>query len=196
MSDGAWAGKPKETALALLDPYTYIGEGRPPDDHGLMAPALDRLLRAAKLANIPIMWVLSESSGHWFELANWGERRVRAATLPSKATIVGGLTPGPGELVFDKHSYNAFAHSAFDLFLRCQGIRTVVLTGGSVMGPIVCQAKECTVRGYHVVAVSDGVFPFSGPSHDAGLAYIQENFGGVLTADEVIRSWGVPSIAT
>lgn len=189
--------KPKHAALAILDPFP---SGVAPasgtvDDHALIVPALNRLISAVRAAQVPIIWVLNESSP-WFELENWRERRARTGTPATDHHILDGLEPEGTDFTLTKHFYSAFAYSPFDLILRCRGIRTVMLAGGSVLGAVESAAKECFVRGYYVVIARDCVYPVAGTIHETGLDYMALRLGEVATADEIMRCWGVSSAAS
>lgn len=183
--------EPRHTALAIFDPFPAgaAQTAGTPDDHAHIVPALNRLISGARTAQVPVIWVLNDS-GPWFELENWQERRARTGTLAVNHPILDGLEPQDTDVVLTKHYYSAFAYSPLDLILRCRGIKTVIVTGGSVLGAVESAAKESFVRGYYVVIASDCVYPIEGPLHETGLTYMALRLGDVATADEIVQCWG------
>lgn len=188
--------EPRHTALIILDAFPASGVSATPDDHHLIVPALNRLIAASRAARVPIIWVFNESGPPWFELENWQERRAHTGIATSSHVLLDGLKPESADFTLTKHFYSAFAYSPFDLILRCRNIRTVMLTGGSVLGAVQSAAKECFVRGYYVVVARDCVYPMAGPDHETGLDYMALRLGEVATADDIARCWGVPSTSS
>ena len=51
-------------------------------------------------------------------------------------------------------------------------------------------AKECYVRGYYLVLVSDCVVPDSGPDHEIVMKHGSAKLGAIVaTAEEIARQW-------
>jgi nicotinamidase-related amidase len=74
--------------------------------------------------------------------------------------------------------------------LRCKGIKSVLLTGGAVMGAVEAAAKECFVRGYYLVIVSDCVVPSSGRDFDIVTQQAADRLGAIVApAQEIIETW-------
>lgn len=187
--------EPRHTALVILDPFTAGGASDTPDDHQLIVPTLNRLISASRAAQMPIVWVFNENRPPWFEFESWRAIPIRVRASRTEFRLLDGLEPKDADFILTKHSYSAFAYSPFDLILRCRNIRTVLLTGGGVLGAVETAAKECFVRGYYVVVARDCVYPASGRHHEIGLRYMALRLGDVATSDEITRCWDVPSAA-
>lgn len=187
--------KPAHAALAIVDPFAYGPSGS--SEYERIVPPLNRLISAARAAQVPVIWVLNQS-GPPFELENWGERRAARGEPPvaTEPDLLAGLEPNEADYILVKHFYDPFAYSPFDLVLRCRGIRTVMLTGGSVLGGVESAAKASFVRGYYVVIARDCVYPVAGPVHETGLTYMAWRLGDVATSDEIIGCWTGPSAAS
>ena len=197
---------PQTTALLVLDmlkanpdapPSMEIPRIRGPLRH------LIQLIASGRRVSLPIIYVRN-SHGDWTVLPNlryaWMSQPNYNAGHYAEGTRAvefhDGLAPKEGEAILIKHSYSAFAHGPLDLMLRCKGIRTVLLTGGAVMGAVEAAAKECFVRGYYLVIVSDCVVPDSGPDFDIVTGQAADRLGAIVApSEEIIRIWdGLPAV--
>ncbi|MBI2988963.1 MAG: cysteine hydrolase [Deltaproteobacteria bacterium] len=191
---------PQTTALIILDmlkanpdapPSMEIPRIRGPLQH------LIQLIASGRRVLLPIIYVRNSHSD-WTVLANlryaWSSQPNYSPHHYAEGTRAvefhDGLEPKEGEAILIKHSYSAFAHGPLDLMLRCRGIKSVLLTGGAVMGAVEAAAKECFVRGYYLVVVSDCVVPASGPDHEIVLNQATERLGAIVApSDEIMRVW-------
>jgi ureidoacrylate peracid hydrolase len=191
---------PATTALVILDmlkanpeapPSMQIPRIRGPLQH------LIQLIASGRRVALPIIYVRN-SHGDWTVLPNlrlaWSSQPNYNPRHYAEGTRAvefhDGLNPQPGEAVLIKHSYSAFAHGPLDLMLRCKGIKSVLLTGGAVMGAVEAAAKECFVRGYYLVIVGDCVVPDSGPDFTIVTKQAADRLGAIVApADEIIRIW-------
>jgi ureidoacrylate peracid hydrolase len=197
---------PQTTALLVLDmlkanpdapPSMEIPRIRGPLRH------LIQLIASGRRVSLPIIYVRN-SHGDWTVLPNlryaWMSQPNYNPGHYAEGTRAvefhDGLKPRPDEAILIKHSYSAFAHGPLDLMLRCKGIKSVLLTGGAVMGAVEAAAKECFVRGYYLVIVSDCVVPDSGPDFDIVTRQAAERLGAIVApSGEIIRIWdGLPAV--
>ena len=155
---------------------------------------LVRLVKSAHRAGFPVIYV-KNSYSDWVRLDNWKEAWSRRADYnPGRyhegVELHDGLEVGEGDAVMIKRYYSAFAHGPLDLMLRSRSIKSLLLTGGAVLGAVESAAKECYVRGYYLVLVSDCVVPDSGPDHEIVMRHGSEKLGAILaTSDEIIKHW-------
>ena len=124
----------------------------------------------------------------------WSHRPDRHTLLYAEGSraveFLDGLEPQREEAVVVKHYFSAFAHGPLGLMLRCRQIKSVLLTGSGVMGAVESAAKECFVRGYYIVLVSDAVVPTSGSDHEVVMRNATERLGAlVASSQEVIEAW-------
>lgn len=197
---------PQTTALIILDmlkanpdapPSMEIPRIRGPLQH------LIQLISSGRRVSLPIIYVRN-SHGDWTVLPNlryaWMSQPNYNAGHYAEGTRAvefhDGLQPKEDEAILIKHSYSAFAHGPLDLMLRCKGMKTVLLTGGAVMGAVEAAAKECFVRGYYLVIVSDCVVPDSGPDFDIVTRQAADRLGAIVApSEEIIRIWdGLPAV--
>lgn len=187
---------PRHAAMVILDPYEIHGDADPTDGYPFSVPRLNGFIEAARATHTAIVWALDDTRPPWTELENWRRAPRRRSNGGIGLQVVDGLLPERADFVLTKHSFSAFAHGPLDLVLRCRGIRTVMLTGGDVLGSIETTAKDSFVHGYYVVFVQDCVYPAAGPNHEIPLAYMGLRVGTVTTSDEIMRCWGIPGSAT
>ncbi len=193
---------PKNGALLVLDmlkgspdapPSLSISRIRDPLRH------LIELIDSGRKVGLPIIYV-KNSHGDWTSLENIKAARSGRSASDSARYIEGtrgvefhdGLEPQEGEGILVKHSYSPFAHGPLDFMLRSRGLKGVLLTGGGVMGAVEAAAKECFVRGYYLVLVSDCMVPISGPDNDIVLRHCSERLGAIVASTaEIIDAWRI-----
>jgi nicotinamidase-related amidase len=99
-----------------------------------------------------------------------------------------GLEPASGDTVFDKFAPNAFLGTAFEWWLRKHGLKTLLLTGGSLETGIDGTARDALNLGYYTVIVRDCVgSPFQ-DTYEAALHSLERIFD-VVDCSEIIRTW-------
>jgi ureidoacrylate peracid hydrolase len=104
-----------------------------------------------------------------------------------------GIKPGPDEVIVTKHRYGAFEASDLDLVLRSRGIRTVIMTGVATNVCVETTARQAFLRDYYVVFTSDCTATYGQAEHEATLVNIDQFFGQVVSADDIIACWtGAP----
>lgn len=189
---------PESAVLLVLDmlkgspdapPSMEVARVREPLQH------LIRLIASARRVALPIIYVRNSHSD-WTALPNWKEGWSRRSdwhpfryTEGTRAVeFHDGLEPRADEAVLIKHSYSAFAHGPLDLMLRSKGLKSVLLTGGAVVGAVEAAAKECFVRGYYLVMVGDCMVPSSGPDYEIVMKNTAERLGAILASSEQIVS--------
>jgi nicotinamidase-related amidase len=187
---------PNSAALIVLDMVKDPGSPPSMEIARLRNPLgnLVRLVKSAHRVGFPVIYV-KNSYSDWVLLDNWKEGWSRRADYSPRRYAEGvelhdGLEVAEGDAVMIKRYYSAFAHGPLDLMLRCRGIKSVLLTGGAVLGAVESAAKESYVRGYYLVLVSDCVVPDSGPDHEIVMKHGSGKLGAIMaTAEEIMRHW-------
>jgi ureidoacrylate peracid hydrolase len=167
----------------------------------LMIPRLERLLEAARAAQVTCIWIrcayntepnqyLSEV---WLEQA---KRRRNGAYISYPVCEPGEwngdffqIKPLPGETIVTKHRYGAFESTDLDLVLRSRQIRCVIMTGVATNVCVETTARQAFMRDYYVVFTSDCSATFSQAAHDATLFNIDQFFGEVVTSEQIMACW-------
>lgn len=94
----------------------------------------------------------------------------------------------PNEVVATKHRYSAFWDSAVDLYLRSNGIETVVVCGVSTDVCVESTARDAFFRNYFVVVAADACS--SRPAfHQAALDALNRVFGSVHDTTDLLQVW-------
>lgn len=200
---------PRHAAVLLVDVQNdFCAEGgamhREGRDIGLvqqMIPRLERLVAAARAAGTACIWIrnvyntgpnhyLSEA---WLEQARRRRNGAYVDYPVCEPDAWNGdyyrIRPLPDEAVVTKHRYGAFEGTDLDLVLRSRGIRTVIMTGVATNVCVETTARQAFLRDYYVVFTSDCTASFSQAQHDAALFNIDQFFGQVVSADEVMACW-------
>ena len=202
---------PQHAALVLVDVQNdFCAEGGAMHREGRdltlvkqMIPRLERLLEAARAAKVRCVWIrcaYNTGPNHylsevWLEQA----RRRRNGAYVSYPVCEPGewngdffqVKPRPDEVIVTKHRYGAFEGTDLDLVLRSRGIRTVIMTGVATNVCVETTARQAFLKDYYVVFTSDCSATFSQAAHDATLHNIDQFFGEVVTAEQVMACWPV-----
>jgi ureidoacrylate peracid hydrolase len=197
---------PASTALVIIDVQNDFALpqgvcGLVGDDVSPVAPMIDRLkvlAAAARRANLLIIFmrtiyddvVLSPTLAEQY--ARRGYPNSICLTGTHGADFVNGIEPvdAPNEIVLTKHRYSAFWGSAIDLFLRTNGIRTLVLAGIATEVCVESTARDAFFRDYQVVVPADCVGCYSEERQKASLAVLARSFGIVASSEDIIAAWG------
>lgn len=102
-----------------------------------------------------------------------------------------GVVPSdaPNEVVMTKHRFDAFQGTPLDLYLRNNGIRTVVVTGVATSGCVESTVRDAFFQDYSVVIPRDGVAEAGQVYHEQSLAVMKRAFATVTEVDDVINAW-------
>ncbi len=189
--------EPVTSALIVLDMVKSLPDAPPSMEIPKLQKPLGNLIRLVQSAHrvgLPVVYV-KNSYSDWARLDNWKEAWSRRPDYNPNRYLEGaqlhdGLEIAEGDAVMIKRYYSAFAHGPLDLMLRSREIKSVLLTGGAVMGAVETAAKDCFVRGYYLVLVSDCVVPDSGPDHEISMKHGSSKLGAIVaTSEEIIRHW-------
>ena len=203
--------RPEHCAILLVDVQNdFCAEGgamhREGRDLSLvreMIPRLERFLAQARAANVKCVWIKNvyNTGPNWYLSEVWLEqakRRRKGAYVEYPVCEPGEwngdfhrVRPLPTEPVVVKHRYGAFESSDLDLVLRSNVIRTVVMPGVATNVCVETTARQAFLRDYYVVFTRDCTATFSRPEHEAALHNIDQFFGQVVSAEEVMACWPV-----
>ncbi len=197
---------PAHTALVLIDiqnDFCHPGGvfGVLGHDLSIMPPMAQRtrvLLDAARRKGMLIIFVRATYDGEVLS-GPLAETYHRRGFLESQcpegsfgADWYGGLAPDPGalnEVVVTKHRFSVFWGTDFDVYLRANGIRSLVFTGVVTSGCVESSLRDAFFRDYYVVAAGDCCAEASPQRHGAALHKIEQAFGAVRDAAEIAAVW-------
>lgn len=102
----------------------------------------------------------------------------------------------PADLTVVKRRYSAFIQGSSDIeaVLRRRGIETVLV--GGVATNVCCEstARDCMMRGFRTIMVSDANASFTDAEHQGALLNFITYFGDVQSADEVMAHIRTPTL--
>ena len=105
--------------------------------------------------------------------------------------FVDELPPAPGERIYDKSSYGAFATTSLEADLRAAGIRHLILTGVTTDCCVTSTLREGLDRGFDGLVLEDCVIAANPRRHEAALDLVRLSggvFGSLGRSDDVIAA--------
>lgn len=97
------------------------------------------------------------------------------------------IAPLPGEWVLEKSRASAFFSTPLAIYLRQQGVDTVLLTGCVTSGCVRATAVDACSHGFHTFVVEEGVFDRAEMSHLVSLYEMNAKYATVITLAEAIE---------
>jgi nicotinamidase-related amidase len=183
----------RRSALIIIDVQESFRHAPYWDDADLPAfkDAVLRLDRGARDAGVPVVHIFHVGLKHPF-------------TLESGLVKPFDWLPGAPDVVFHKHTHNAFTDTGLDLWLRRRGIDHLVIAGIRTE-----QCCETTTRvasdiGYAVDYVTEATLTFPMTHAGSGRVYptaeikahtelvLQGRFARIAGPDDVLDQWQTP----
>jgi ureidoacrylate peracid hydrolase len=196
---------PARTALVVIDMQsTFCAPGAPaevPAARGIVEP-INRLTAELRGLGVPVVWVLHANSrigGKNGGKSDWElffntivADAVREKTLESLAaarqTVWTGLVTEPADHTVLKNRYSAFiaGSSSLERTLRGMGIDTILVAGTKTNVCCESTARDAMMLDFKVVLIEDCCAALSDDEHRSALENVIQQFGDVMTADEVL----------
>ena len=196
---------PKHTALIIIDPQHDFcsAEGAMAQRFGFdmkeireSVPRLNAFIERCREAGVFVVWVREI----------FADRKM----LPNQKAIWGAgddiwliredgtgiewysemIPPLPQESIITKWQYDAFSDTELDLLLKCQGIKTILMTGYTTNVCVETTARHGYMVGYYVVLVSDCTGAPTHSEYECAVSNIRTYFGHVATSEEIGTLWG------
>jgi ureidoacrylate peracid hydrolase len=196
---------PNSTALVVIDVQNDFCHadgafGRVGHDNARMpalAAALHRLLAEARARQVFTVFVRATYDRE-VTSRPLAQHRRRLGLLESLclegtwgADWFAGVAPAdtPNEVVLTKHRFDAFQGTPLDLYLRSNGIRTVIVTGVVTSGCVESTVRDAFFLDYRVVVPHDGVAEAAQERHDIALGVMERSFATITSIDEITTAW-------
>lgn len=193
---------PEKTALLVIDMQdTFCAPGGPaevPVSRAIVEP-INALTRRLRPLGARIIWVLHANTRHG-ETSDWemffnhivaDEVRLRTidSLLPGRQSVWSGLEQGNDDITIFKNRYSALIHGSSQLepLLRNLGIDTLLIAGTKTNVCCEATARDAMMLDFRTVLVSDCCAALSDDEHQAALETFIQQFGDVMTADEVVE---------
>jgi len=200
---------PASCAVVVIDMQnTFCQPGAPaevPRSRDIVGP-INRLNAGVRARGGTVIWVTHANLGtrdgsDWrgfFE--NFVADDVRRRTIESLAPGGEGqriwpeLTVAPEDPQILKNRYSALIPGSSNLERLCRslGISTLFITGTKTNVCCESTARDAMMLDFDVVMVSDGTAALSDDEHRATLETIIQQFGDVLSVDEILDRMGPP----
>jgi ureidoacrylate peracid hydrolase len=199
------------TAVVVIDMQnTFCEPGAPaevPLSRAIVEP-INRLNAGVRDLGGRVIWVTHANQGGGGG-SDWGGFFNNFVADDVRRRTIESLSPGgqgqriwpdlhvkPDDLQIFKNRYSALipGSSSLERLCRSMGIDTMLIVGTKTN--ICCEstARDAMMLDFNVVLVSDATAALSDDEHRASLETIVQNFGDVLTVDEVLaRMQGTPN---
>ena len=191
-----------KTALLVIDMQnTFCMPGAPgevPAARGIV-PNINRLAARLRAMRVPVVWVLHANTlnaGHsdWEVFFNHVvrnpevRRRMAESLAPERQEVWQDLERDAADIVVVKNRYSALAHGASTLerVLRNLGVDTVLVAGTKTNVCCDSTARDAMMLDFKSVLLSDCCAALSDDEHLASLETFIQQFGDVMSADEVL----------
>ena len=107
----------------------------------------------------------------------------------SKGADFVGVTPLPGEAIFSKSRYNAFAGTELDAHLKGLKRDTLVIAGLTTECCVDSTARDAFERDYHVFIASDAVAAYEADLHQGALKALALNCATLVSTADILSVW-------
>jgi ureidoacrylate peracid hydrolase len=192
---------PARTALLVIDMQdTFCAQGSPaevPVSRTIVEP-INALSRRLRPLGVRVIWILHANTragdkSDWemfFDhiVADDVKLRTVDSLLPGRQSVWSGLEQGNDDLTVFKNRYSALIHGSSQLepMLRNFGIDTLLIAGTKTNVCCEATARDAMMLDFRTVIVSDCCAALSDGEHLATLETFIQQFGDVMSADEVV----------
>ena len=191
----------KRTALVVIDMQsTFCEEGAPAEvatARGIISN-INSLSTRLRAIGVPIFWVLHANT-HLGERSDWElffnhvvaddvRSRTIKSLMPDKQRVWPELVTCPEDVILLKNRYSVFisGSSSLELMLRNYGIDTILIAGTKTNVCCESTGRDAMMLDFKVVMVSDCCAALSDEEHLATLETFIQQFGDVMTWQDVI----------
>ena len=198
---------PKRTGLVFFDMLNcYIHPADPEKERRIaQTGVVDRsvqMAQAARQAGIPIFYtngayrpdgsdygrVITDAD---MEMEPWPDgpqliEKPYAIEGTRANQVIAELAPRPEDHVIPKHRWSSFAGTHLDTLLRCLGIDTILLAGGSTDVGIISTAYAARDLGYHLIILRDACQSQRPGAQDFCMNRLFPRMARVMNVDQAI----------
>ena len=193
---------PRRTALVIIDMQElFCAPGAPaevPGSRDIVEP-INKLTGELRKIGVPVIWVLhanSQTGGRsdWelffnYIVADDVREKTMQSLAPGRQQVWSGLTVDPADTKVIKNRYSALipGSSGLERLLRSLDIDTVLVAGTKTNICCEATARDAMMLDFKVVMVSDCCAALSDDEHRSALENMIQQFGDVMTGDEVLE---------
>jgi len=193
---------PRKTALLIIDMQnTFCLPGAPgevPTARDIV-PEINGLSENLRKLGVPIFWILHTNTLN-DGISDWEvffkhvvrnteiRQRMVESLAPESQKVWNDLIVDDGDVTIIKNRYSAFAHgsSTLERVLRSRGIDTVLIGGTKTNVCCDSTARDAMMLDFKSIMVSDCCAASSDDEHLASLETFIQQFGDVMTSEEVM----------
>ena len=139
--------------------------------------------------------LLKEEAGVWVRVrmkrakATDPNELLKDKENPHDRDIVDALKPESKDIVFQKRRPDGFVGTDFDLMLRSNGVRTILIGGVATEGGVEGTARSARNLGYDIVVLKDCVGSRNRELHELALKLMEQTHFDIATASEIAAIW-------
>ena len=200
---------PAKTAAVYIDmQVTFLEPGAPVEVPTARAivPAINRLNRQLRARGVRIYWVAHANTSRDGG-SDWRGFFDHFVSEEARARTIAGLAPGAEgqklwpaleiaetDAVLFKNRYSALipGSSPLERMVRSHGIEALLI--GGTKTDVCCEstARDAMMLDFKTVMIADCCAALSDEEHRDALETVIQQFGDVMTADEVLAALGLP----
>jgi ureidoacrylate peracid hydrolase len=192
---------PRRTALVVIDMQELFcapGGAAEVAVSREIVPPINQFAGELRKLGVPVIWVLhanAQSSGRsdWelffnYVVANDVRQKTLESLAPGRQKVWSGLTVDSNDMTIIKNRYSALVSGSSNLerLLRSLGIETILIAGTKTNVCCEATARDAMMLDFKVVMVSDCCAALSDDEHRSALENMIQQFGDVMTTDEVL----------
>lgn len=161
-----------------------------------LVPNLQAIIAAARLANIPVIFVRHASRPDYadgqrnFPMAAFIERLGALREGEWGSQIIDDIAPRPSEFVVTKNRGSAFYGSTLESILRDHDITHLALMGISTAAVVSFTLYDALDRGYFITVIEDGCATTNQSLHDLIVREVFPPFAQVCNTADFIAAVG------
>jgi ureidoacrylate peracid hydrolase len=190
---------PAHVALVVIDMQNDFchDEGSKAQDGGDVSlvqgivPALQSLIDGAHEAGVPVIFTQA-THNKWTDSDARLERHLDMTDTCMEGTWgveFYGVMPEQRDLVIPKARYSAFHGTNFDLVLRTQGVKSLILTGTATSGCVESTVRDGWFHDYYMVIADDCCAQGSLERHENSLRAVDGPIAVLAKAADIIDAW-------
>jgi nicotinamidase-related amidase len=180
------------TAMVVVDMQNGFchpdGSLYAPESESVIDPIGD-LIERAREAGVQVLYTRDvhppeqfDDAHYYDEFEQWGEHVLEGSW---EAELVEELSPHEGDLVVEKHTYDAFHQTQLEGWLDAHGIRNLVFGGTLANVCVLHTAGSAGLRDYRPIMVEDAIGAIEDDHREYALDHADWLFGEVVTLDDV-----------
>ena len=191
---------PKHTALLLWDMENAIATNA--FNYQDISTNLKMLSVLAREIGVRVFYsqqigfdLLKEEAGVWVRVrmkrakATDPNELLKEKENPHDRDIVDALKPESKDIVFQKRRPDGFVGTDFDLMLRSNGVRTILIGGVATEGGVEGTARSARNLGYDIVVLKDCAGSRNRELHELALKLMEQTHFDIATASEIAAIW-------